>query len=149
MLTCSRWATATTTTSMWQPTPPWATQLLTDSSTMQSYIRLGRGIICCTIKTFSWGKYHIILYSYGRSSAQILLRWSLQQGCSVVPKSLNAKHITENKQLDFKMEQADIDKIFVLFQWCVINVCWKKDIVIVFLYIIFELWSLKQPIKIK
>ena len=55
-------------------------------------------------------------YSYGRSSAQILLRWSLQQGCSVVPKSLNAKHITENKQLDFKMEQADIDKIFVLFQ---------------------------------
>ncbi|KAL3148340.1 hypothetical protein ABBQ38_013797 [Trebouxia sp. C0009 RCD-2024] len=30
-----------------------------------------------------------------RTSAQVLLRWGLQQGCAVIPKSLNPMHIAE------------------------------------------------------
>ena len=55
------------------------------------------------------------LLSYSKSSAQILLRWSLQQGCSVIPKSLDPVHIRQNSQLDFTLTDEDIEKINVLF----------------------------------
>ena len=54
--------------------------------------------------------------SYSKSTAQILLRWSLQQGYSVIPKSLDPGHIRENRQLDFRMADVDIEKINILFQ---------------------------------
>ena len=54
--------------------------------------------------------------SYSKSTAQILLRWSLQQGYSVIPKSLDPDHIKENRQLDFRMADADIEKINILFR---------------------------------
>ena len=54
--------------------------------------------------------------SYDKSVAQMLLRWSLQQGYSVLPKSLDPEHIQENNQLDFSIEEIDIEKVNVLFQ---------------------------------
>ena len=58
----------------------------------------------------------VLISSYSKSTAQILLRWSLQQGYSVIPKSLDPGHIRENRQLDFRMADADIEKINVLFR---------------------------------
>ena len=55
-------------------------------------------------------------YSYAKTAAQVLLRWSLQQGYSVIPKSLNPEHIKQNKELDFKVEESDILQISKLFQ---------------------------------
>ena len=52
---------------------------------------------------------------YSKSSAQILLRWSLQQGYSVIPKSLDTDHIRQNRQLDFTMADTDILQINGLF----------------------------------
>jgi len=59
---------------------------------------------------------HKIAKSYAKTSAQILLRWSLQQGYSVIPKSLNPLHIKQNKELDFTIEESDMIQISKLFE---------------------------------
>ena len=80
---------------------------------MLSYIRLLKGKI-----SFTHNQYSTICmnYSYAKTAAQVLLRWSLQQGYSVIPKSLNPEHIKQNKELDFKVEESDILQISKLFQ---------------------------------
>ena len=46
---------------------------------------------------------------YGRNSAQILIRWSLQHGLVVIPKSIHENRIRENIQVfDFKLEETDM-----------------------------------------
>jgi diketogulonate reductase-like aldo/keto reductase len=46
---------------------------------------------------------------YGKSSAQILIRWNLQHGLVVIPKSIHEDRIRENIQVfDFQLEEADM-----------------------------------------
>ena len=43
--------------------------------------------------------------AYGVSSAQVLLRWALEQGYGVIPKSQNTNHLIENLELyHFKLD---------------------------------------------
>jgi len=56
-----------------------------------------------------------IAKNYDQSVAQVLLKWSLQQGCSVIPKSLNPSHIRQNIQLEFEISQLDMEKISKIF----------------------------------
>lgn len=52
---------------------------------------------------------------YGKSPAQITLRWHLQRGHIVIPKSSNRKRIFENAELyDFSLGQEDMDLIGLL-----------------------------------
>jgi len=45
----------------------------------------------------------------GRSPAQVLLRWALQLGAAVIPKSGTAQRIAENARLfDFELPEADM-----------------------------------------
>jgi len=47
---------------------------------------------------------------YGRNSAQILIRWSLQHGLVVIPKSIHENRIMENIQVfDFQLEESDMN----------------------------------------
>ncbi len=49
---------------------------------------------------------------YDRSAAQIVLRWHLQLGNVVIPKSMNPSRIRENiSGLDFELNEADIAEI--------------------------------------
>ncbi|WP_243769944.1 aldo/keto reductase [Amycolatopsis acidicola] len=49
---------------------------------------------------------------YGKSPAQIVLRWHLQQGRAVIPKSVRANRIAENIDVfDFALTSEDIDAI--------------------------------------
>lgn len=49
---------------------------------------------------------------YGRSPAQILLRWGLQQGAVVIPKSVHKERIIENAQVfDFILSRDDMDRL--------------------------------------
>ncbi len=49
---------------------------------------------------------------YGRSIAQICIRWSLQRGYLPLPKSVTPSRIEENlKVFDFELEEADVQKI--------------------------------------
>lgn len=53
----------------------------------------------------------------GRSSAQILLRWDLQQGVVTIPKSIREQRIRENADVfDFVLSDADMGKIDALNQ---------------------------------
>ena len=48
---------------------------------------------------------------YNKSGAQVALAWGIQSGHSVLPKSKTPSRIKDNLDGDFKLEQADLDKI--------------------------------------
>jgi 2,5-diketo-D-gluconate reductase A len=50
--------------------------------------------------------------SYGKSTAQVLIRWSLQLGNVVIPRSKSAERITENFDVfDFELSSTDMDAL--------------------------------------
>lgn len=52
---------------------------------------------------------------YGKTPAQIVLRWHTQLGLIVIPKSIHAERIKENCNIfDFEMSQEEIDSISAL-----------------------------------
>lgn len=52
---------------------------------------------------------------YGKTVAQIVLRWDLQQGVVTIPKSVNAKRIAENAGFfDFTLSEEDVKAIEAL-----------------------------------
>ena len=49
---------------------------------------------------------------YGKTPAQIILRWNIQQGVSSIPKSANPKRIEENFNIfDFILEEEDVQAL--------------------------------------
>jgi diketogulonate reductase-like aldo/keto reductase len=47
--------------------------------------------------------------NYDKSPAQILIRWSLQYGLVVIPKSIRENRIRENIQVfDFQLKETDM-----------------------------------------
>ena len=49
---------------------------------------------------------------YGKSSAQIILRWQLQAGFIAIPGSSNPDHIAENYDIfDFELSEEDMQMI--------------------------------------
>ena len=71
---------------------------------IQAYAPLARGAyldndVMCVLGT-----------KYGRTPAQIGLRWAVQKGISVIPKSSHPDRIQSNSQIfDFTIEQEDMD----------------------------------------
>ena len=50
---------------------------------------------------------------YGKSPAQILLRWHIQAGYIAIPGSSNPEHIAENLDIfDFELTQEEMDSIY-------------------------------------
>lgn len=53
-----------------------------------------------------------IAEKYGKTVAQIILRWHLQRGIVVIPKSVHKERMKENFEVfDFALSDADMDKI--------------------------------------
>ena len=49
---------------------------------------------------------------YGKSNAQIILRWHIQSGNVVIPGSKNPAHIRDNFNIfDFELSTEDMEKI--------------------------------------
>ncbi|MGI6008974.1 MAG: aldo/keto reductase [Methanomethylophilus sp.] len=49
---------------------------------------------------------------YGKTPAQVMLRWQLQRGIVVIPKSTHYERMQQNLDiLDFKLSEADMEKI--------------------------------------
>ena len=56
-----------------------------------------------------------IAREHGVTSAQVILRWNLQRGVSVIPGSSNPDHIRENLDiLDFSLTDEDMERIAAL-----------------------------------
>ena len=52
---------------------------------------------------------------HGKSPAQVMLRWGLQQGRSVIPKSTKPRRIAENYDVfDFNLSQDELDALDAL-----------------------------------
>lgn len=56
-----------------------------------------------------------IANAHGKTPAQVMLRWGIQQGRSVIPKSTNPVRIAENFDVfDFELSSDDLDRIDAL-----------------------------------
>ena len=56
-----------------------------------------------------------IAEAHGKSAAQVIIRWHIQEGLFVVPGSSNPKHIKENiEALDFTLTDAEMQQIRAL-----------------------------------
>lgn len=63
---------------------------------------------------------------YGRTIAQIVLRWGIQNGFVVIPKSKNETHIKENLEIfDFELSKEEMNYISGLKKG--IHTCWNPD----------------------
>jgi len=70
---------------------------------LQSYTPLVRG------KKFNDPVIATLAKKYGKTPAQIILRWNIQLGVSTIPKSSNPKRIEENINIfDFQLEGEDM-----------------------------------------
>jgi len=73
---------------------------------LEAYSPLGTG------KIFGVPEMKELAGKYGRSIAQICIRWSLQRGYLPLPKSVTPERIEENlKVFDFELEEADVQLI--------------------------------------
>ena len=50
-------------------------------------------------------------FRYSVSPAQIVLKWLIQTGWGVLPKSSNPEHIKQNINLGFELDKKDLNKI--------------------------------------
>lgn len=56
---------------------------------------------------------------YRKTPAQIILRWNVQQGVIVIPKSVHVERMKENLDIwDFTLDDDDMEKIRTLAQGC-------------------------------
>ncbi|MEM7380906.1 MAG: aldo/keto reductase [Bacteroidota bacterium] len=61
-------------------------------------------------KIFGMEAFQKLAEKYGKSIAQIVLRWNLQKGVITIPKSSKRERIIANADIfDFSLEQADVD----------------------------------------
>ena len=56
---------------------------------------------------------------YGKSAAQVALRWNVQRGVTVIPKSVHKERMEQNLDIwDFHLDKEDMEKITALDKDC-------------------------------
>lgn len=77
----------------------------------QAWSPLGRGVVLANPML------QTIAHHHQRSVAQIILRWHIQRGVAVIPKSATTSRIQENYQIfDFELSTDEMDMINLLNQ---------------------------------
>ncbi|XP_004079738.1 uncharacterized protein LOC101172196 [Oryzias latipes] len=86
----------------------------------QSYSSLGKGELLADPLVIE------VAESCKRTPAQVLLRWAVQQGVPVLPKSSNPERIEENCRIfDFELSKADMERLSSLD--CGHKYCWDPS----------------------
>jgi len=57
-----------------------------------------------------------IAEKHGKAAAQVILRWGLQRGYAIIPKSTQAARLQQNLQLDFSLDEEDMAGMATLEQ---------------------------------
>ena len=53
-----------------------------------------------------------VCMNYGKTVAQVMIRWCLQKGYVVIPKSVRAERIKENGDIfDFQISEEDMTRL--------------------------------------
>ncbi|CAC5397406.1 Uncharacterized oxidoreductase MSMEG_2408/MSMEI_2347,Aldo-keto reductase family 1 member A1 [Mytilus coruscus] len=88
----------------------------------QAYSSLGTSVV--ENKLLSDETVEDIAKIHSKTTAQILLKWAVQQSIGVIPKSTNPEHIRENMDIfDFSLSQQEIDILNKLDKQ--IHYCWN------------------------
>ena len=66
------------------------------------------------ISTAKDSPFKVLANKYNVTEAQLLLKWALELGYSILPKSIESKRMKENFNLDFSISQNDMDYINTL-----------------------------------
>ncbi|WP_283680171.1 aldo/keto reductase [Lentilactobacillus sp. Marseille-Q4993] len=74
----------------------------------QAWSPLGRGLVLDDPMIKKIANHH------GKSVAQVILKWQLSRGLSIIPKSQNPDRIKENTELDFDLSDDEITMIDIL-----------------------------------
>jgi len=91
--------------------------------TNEHELLLKNGILTQSWASFAEGKNDIfhnellafIGSKYGKSVAQVILRWLIQRGIAVIPKSVRKERMVENNNIwDFELSTEDMDAIATL-----------------------------------
>lgn len=89
----------------------------------QAYSSLGKGELVTDPLVMELAK------NCERTPAQVLLRWAVQQGIPVLPKSSNPDRIKDNARLfDFSLSDTDMDRLTALD--CGHKYCWDPSEVV-------------------
>lgn len=81
------------------------------------------GVVCEAWAPFAKGGYGIFAHpvlkeisgQYGKTPAQVALRWNVQRGVVVIPKSVHKERIQQNLDIwDFVLSESDMKKIAAL-----------------------------------
>ena len=60
-----------------------------------------------------------IAQKHGKTPAQVILRWNVQQGVIVIPKSVHKERMKENLNIwDFALDGEDLEQIAALDKGC-------------------------------
>ncbi|TSL34637.1 Prostaglandin F synthase [Bagarius yarrelli] len=89
----------------------------------QAYSSLGTGILLSDPQVRKMAE------SYGKTPAQVLLRWAVQQNIPVLPKSCQPDRVQENGHL-FDFELSDIDMAKLSEMDCSEKFCWDPSLVL-------------------
>lgn len=79
---------------------------------VQAYASLGSGDAQQAENFFSFPAVQAAALAHQKTPAQVLLRWAIQKGCHVVPKSTHSKRIVENAQVfDMQLKASEMKAI--------------------------------------
>lgn len=67
-----------------------------------------------TGRIFKLERLHALAEKYGKTPAQIAIRFTLELGAITLPKSTHPNRIRENGMLDFKLERKDVEALLSL-----------------------------------
>ncbi|CAE7349884.1 ytbE, partial [Symbiodinium necroappetens] len=82
---------------------------------LQAYASLGSGDASQAESFFSFPPVKAAAKAHGKTGAQVLLRWAMQKGCHVVPKSVRPERMKENAGVfNFKLSSAEMKAIDAL-----------------------------------
>jgi diketogulonate reductase-like aldo/keto reductase len=72
----------------------------------QAYSSLGKGALLLEPEVVAMAEEH------GRTPSQVLLRWAIQQGVAVLPRSARPKRVRENGQVfDFDLDEGGMERL--------------------------------------